>query len=65
MANKTPLVVVNYVPKGGGPEREHSRFRVGEPEQFLHNLAASLLAVAAGDLDPDQIVFRVYRPVVE
>lgn len=63
---KTPLVVVALIPKGGGPEREHARFRPdGDAnfDKFFYEVAKNLFEASRDD--PDQIVFRFYRPVSE
>lgn len=63
----TPLVVVSIVEKTGGPEREHARFRPdGGPvdaDKFFYHIAKNLFEASRDD--PDQIVFRFYRPVPE
>lgn len=62
---KTPLVIVQYRPKGGTQAdiREHTRFRPDSADSLVTCLLQCFSACA--DIDPEEIIVRHFRPTEE
>lgn len=62
---KTPLVIVQFIPKGGtqADVREYTRFRPDSAASLATCILQYLSACAA--LDPDQVIIRHFRPTEE